>query len=96
MQAKINCKEKIRDLRQQFEEFWEQQKPTKGGGPPPFVGASLKILRPLLKSLIFPFNPFWLAGANQKITFWGPWTYLKISYILDVDLNIFIFVCFIP
>ena len=28
---KMDWKEQIRDLKQQFEEFWEQQKPTKGG-----------------------------------------------------------------
>ena len=49
-----------------------------------------------LRSRIFPFNPFWLAGANQKITFWGPWTYFKLIVIFDFDLNIFIFVSFIP
>ena len=49
-----------------------------------------------LSLVFFPFNPFWLAGANQKITFWGPWTYFKIIYIFDFDLNISIFVSFIP
>ena len=48
-QAKMDQKEKIRDLKQQFEEFWEPtktaKKPTKGGAPPPFVGVSIKILR---------------------------------------------------
>ena len=48
-----------------------------------------------LRSRIFPFNPFWLAGANQKITFWGPWTYFKLIVIFDFDLNIFIFVIFL-
>ena len=41
-----------------------------------------------------PFNPFWLAGTNQKITFGGPWTYFKLIVIFDFDLNIFIFVIF--
>ena len=68
---------------QQFEEFWEQKKHTKGGGgrrpPPPFVCffSDPKLFRLVLKSRIFPFNPFWLAGANHKIAFWGPWTDLK-------------------
>ena len=48
----------------------------------------------MFKSRIFPFNPFWLAGANHKITFWGPWTYFKLNVIFDFDLNIFSFVIF--
>ena len=43
--------------------------------PPPFVGLSLslshKLFRLVLKSRIFPFNPFWLAGANHQIRFLG-------------------------
>ena len=35
-------------------------------------------------------------GPSQKITFWGPWTYFKLFVIFDFDLNIFIFVSFIP
>ena len=54
-----------------------------------------KLFSLVLKSRIFPFNPFWLARANQKITFWGPWTYFKLIVIFDFDLNIFIFVSFI-
>ena len=40
----------------------------------------------------FSFNPFLFAGANHKITCWGPWIYFKIAIIFDVDLNNFIFV----
>ena len=64
--------------------------------PPCRFFSDPKLFRLVLKSRIFPFNPFWLAGANQKITFWGPWTYFEIIYIFDFDLNIFIFVSFIP
>ena len=65
-------KGKIRDLKQQFEEFWERKNLCRFFSDP-------KLFRLVLKSRIFPLNPFWLAGANHKITFWGPWTYLKIN-----------------
>ena len=83
---------KIRDLKQQFEEIWE----PKAAAPLCMFFSDPKLFRLVLKSRIFPFNPFWLAGANQKITFWGPWTYFKLIVIFDFDLNIFIFVSFIP
>ena len=61
-----------------------------------FVGLlSHKLFRQLLKSRIFSFNPFWLAGANQKITFWGPWACFKLIVIFDLCLNIF-FLSLIP
>ena len=85
-----------------FEEFWARKKHTKWGGgrkPPPtlYVFSATQNCSDWCLSLVFsPFNPFWLAGANQKITFWEPWTYLKIIYIVDIDLHIFVFVNFIP
>ena len=78
-----------------------REKTYKGGGalkrPAPLCRflSDPKLFRLVLKSRIFPFNPFWLAGANQKITFWGPWTYFKLIVIFDFDLNIFIFVIFL-
>ena len=44
-----------------------------------------------LRSRIFPFNPFWLAGTNRKITFWRPWTYLKL-----IIYSLFGFPCKLP
>ena len=76
--------------------------PTKGGGTLKRPAALCRFCRSqnssncCLRSRIFPFNPFWLAGANQKITFWGPWTYFKIICDFDSDLTIFIFLSFIP
>ena len=75
---------------------------TKGGGPPLcslfFVGfPATRNCSDWCSSLVFsPFNPFWLAGANQKITFWGPWTYFKTIFNFYSELNICIFLSFIP
>ena len=68
------------------------------GAPPPFVGfsATHNCSDWCLSLVFFPFNPFWLAGANQKITFSGPWTYFTIIDMFNFDLNIFLFVSFIP
>ena len=95
----MDWREQIRDLKQMFEELWERR-PTKGGGALKRPDSLCRCLSQnssncCLRSRIFPFNPFWLAGANQKITCWGPWTYFKIVYMFDVDLNIFIFVIFL-
>ena len=62
-------KGKIRDLKQMFEEIWEQKKHTKGGGgrrPPLYVFAATPNC---LDWCNCPFNPFWLAGGNHKIAF---------------------------
>ena len=46
---------------------------------PPLQVFSLTNCSDWCLSLVFlPFNPFWLAEANHKITFCGPWTYLNI------------------
>ena len=74
-------RKKKRDLKQQFEEFWERKNLQRVAGrfsaPPPFVGfsATQNCSDWCLSLVFFPFNRFWLAGANQKITFWGPGTY---------------------
>ena len=97
----MDWKEKIRDLSTSLNNFGSLKKHTKWGGglrpPPHFVCffCSQNSSNCCLRSRIFPFNPFWLAGANQKITFWGPWTYFKLIVIFDFDLNIFIFVIFL-
>ena len=42
------------------------------------------LLEHLLKvSYLFLSIYFWLAGANHKITWWGPWTYFKQMFIFD-------------
>ena len=82
-QAKMDWKEKIRDLKQMFEEFLERNKNLQRGAgrfsaPPPFVGffSDPKLFRQLLKvSYFFLSIHFGLQGLS-KITFWGPWTYL--------------------
>ena len=88
-------------LKHQSEQFWVAEKTYKVGrrpsaaAPPCMFFCSQNSSNCCLRSRIFPFNPFWLAGANQKITFWGPWTYFKLIVIFDFDLNIFIFVIFL-
>ena len=47
-----------------------------------------KLIRLLLKSHIFPFNPFWLAGAKHKITFWGPKVLANKSIFIFAFLNL--------
>ena len=58
----MDWKEKIRDLKQQFEEFWERHLQRGAGrfsAPPPFVGLlSHKLFRLVLKSRIFSFQSF--------------------------------------
>ena len=77
----MNRKEKIRDLKQQFEEFREQKTIQRGAAaegrrPPLYVVLLPKIFELLLKVLyVFISIHFGLQGLS-KITFWGPWTYL--------------------
>ena len=59
-------------LKHQSEQFVREGEPTKGGGalkrPAPLCSCFRlpKFFEHLLKSRIFPFNPFWLAGALKN------------------------------
>ena len=85
LQAKMDWKEKYETLSSSSKNFGSKKKHTKWGGgrrpPPLFVcfSATQNCSDWCLSLVFVPFNPFWLAGANHKITFWGPWTYLKIN-----------------
>ena len=63
--------------------------------PPPFVGLlSHKLFRLVLKSRIFPFNPFWLAEALKNYILWTL-DLLKHSFIfftLAFGIDIFLYV----
>ena len=77
----MDWKEKIRDLKQQFEEFWERHLQRGAGrfsAPPPFVGIlSHKLFRLVLKSRIFSLTAdlifqFFVGEAwgERRIIFW--------------------------
>ena len=69
-------------LKHQSEQFWVAEKPTRGGAPPKFSPPLCRFLRSqnssncCLRSRIFPFNPFWLAGALKNYI-WGTLDLLK-------------------
>ena len=68
-------------LKHQSEQF-VRENTYKGGGalkrPAPLCRClSQNSSNCCLRSRIFPFHPFCLAGAKQKITFWEPWAYEK-------------------
>ena len=73
LQAKMDWKEKIRDLKQQFEEFWERHLQRGAGrfsAPPPFVGLlSHKLFRLVLKVSYLFFQSLLACRGSQKLHF---------------------------
>ena len=87
-------RKKYETLSSSSKNFWSQKTYKGSGGrrpppPPLYVFSATQNCSDWCLSLVFlPFNPFWLAGAKHKITFWGPWTYFKNnSYVLFVNLT---------